>query len=192
LQASLFFDVLQQNGLLSTPYQRVYFKDADDYYINKFRLADDIERLPDTRFKVPIGARVNYYINETFVVRTYYRFYTDNWGITAHTANIELPIKITDRFTVFPMYRYYTQQASKYFAPYEAHLSTESYYTSDYDLSTFDAHQYGAGINYTDIFTGTRIWKFGVKNIDFRYNHYQRSDGLDADIFSVGVKFVQQ
>ncbi|MCO6147204.1 DUF3570 domain-containing protein [Flavobacterium sp. NRK1] len=192
LQASLFFDVLQQNGLLSTPYQRVYFKDADDYYINKFRLADDIERLPDTRFKVPIGARVNYYINETFVVRTYYRFYTDNWGITAHTANIELPIKITDRFTVFPMYRYYTQQASKYFAPYEAHLSAERYYTSDYDLSTFDAHQYGAGINYTDIFTGTKIWKFGVKNIDFRYNHYQRSDGLDADIFSVGVKFVQQ
>lgn len=192
LQASLFLDVLKQDGLLSTPYQRVYFKDVDNFYINEFQLADDIERLPDTRFKVPVGARVNYYINETFVVRTYYRFYTDDWGITAHTASVELPIKITDRFTVFPMYRYYTQHGSKYFAPYEAHLSTEQYYTSDYDLSSFDAHQYGFGVNYTDIFTGTRVWKFGIKNVDFRYNHYQRSDGLDANIVSLGIKFVKQ
>jgi len=192
LQASLFLDVLQQNGLLSTPYQRVYFADMEHFYINQFQLADDIERLPDTRFKVPIGARVNYYIDETFVLRTYYRFYTDDWGITSHTANVELPIKITDRFTVFPMYRYYTQQASKYFAPYQQHLSTEQYYTSDYDLSSFNAHQYGFGVNYTDIFTGTKIWKFGVKNIDFRYNHYQRSDGLDADIFSIAIKFIRQ
>lgn len=190
LQVSLFLDVLQQQGLLSTPYQRIYFADKADSFINEFQLADDIERLPDTRFKLPVGARLNYYINEKFVLRTYYRFYSDNWGIQSHTASIELPVKISDRFTVFPMYRFYTQTASKYFAPYEAHLSTEQYYTSDYDLSTFDAHQYGFGVNYTDIFTGTKIWKFGLKNIDFRYNHYDRNDGLKADIVSLGFKFI--
>ena len=63
-------------------------------------------------------------------------------------------------------------------------------YTSDYDLSTFDAHQYGFGVNYTDIFTASKIWKFGIKNIDFRYNHYSRSDGLEANIVSFGIKFV--
>ena len=192
LQLSLFADVLQQQGLLSTPYQRVYFGDVEDSFINVFQLADDIERLPDTRFKLPLGARLNYYINETFVLRTYYRFYTDNWGIQAHTASVELPIKLTDRFTVFPMYRYYSQTASDYFAPYEGHLSTEKYYTSDYDLSAFNANQYGFGVNYTDIFTGSKIWKFGIKNIDFRFNHYARSDGLDANIVSFGIKFVKQ
>lgn len=192
MQLSIFADVLHQQGLLSTPYQRVYFADVSDSFINEFQLADDIERLPDSRFKIPIGARLNYYINEKFVFRTYYRFYTDNWGISSHTASIELPYKITDRFTVFPMYRFYTQVASKYFASYDQHLSTEQYYTSDYDLSTFDAHQYGFGVNYTDIFTGTKIWKFGIKNIDFRYNHYSRSDGLEANIVSFGIKFVMQ
>lgn len=191
LQFSLFLDVLQQQGLLSTPYQRIYFSDIADSFINEFQLADDIERLPDTRFKLPIGTRLNYYINERLVVRTYYRYYTDNWDIKSHTASIELPVKLSDRFTVFPMYRYYTQNQSKYFAPYEAHLSTEKYYTSDYDLSTFDANQYGFGVNYTDIFTSAKIWKFGIKNIDLRYNYYKRSDGLDANIISFGIKFVQ-
>jgi hypothetical protein len=192
MQLSLFVDVLQQQGLLSTPYQRVYFADVDNSFINEFHLADDIERLPDTRFKLPIGARWNYYLNEKFVLRTYYRYYTDNWGISSHTASIELPYKITDRFTVFPIYRYYTQSESDYFAPYDEHLSTEEFYTSDYDLSTFNAHQYGLGVNYTDIFTGSHIWKFGLKNIDLRYNHYSRSDGLEADIISLGIKFIKQ
>lgn len=207
LQISVFFDILQQQGLLSTPYHRIYFADKANYYIGQaqyipeyesesnagvYKLADDIERLPDSRFKLPIGARLNYYINERFVLRTYYRYYSDNWDIQSHTANIELPIKVSDRFTVFPMYRFYTQTQSKYYAPYETHLSTEQYYTSDPDLATFDANQYGLGVNYTDIFTGGKIWKFGLKNIDFRFNRYLRSDNLSANIATIGFKFVLQ
>jgi hypothetical protein len=153
-------------------------------------LADAIEKLPNTRFKTPFGARINYYINETFKVRTYYRYYSDDWGVTSHTASIEIPIKLNDKFTVFPVYRYYTQTESKYFSPYDTHLSTEEYYTSDYDLSTFTSNQYGFGVSYSDIFTKTKIWKFGLKNIDFRYNNYQRSDSLYANIITVGFKFV--
>lgn len=207
LQISVFFDVLQQQGLLSTPYHRIYFADKANYYIGQaqyipeyesenntgvFKLADDIERLPDSRFKLPIGARLNYYISERFVLRTYYRYYSDNWDIQSHTASIELPIKVSDRFTIFPTYRYYTQTQSKYFAPYETHLSTEKYYTSDPDLATFDSNQFGFGVNYTDIFTGAKIWKFGLKNVDFRFNRYQRSDNLQANIATIGFKFVMQ
>lgn len=192
IQFSIFLDLLQQQGLLSTPYQRIYFADKANYFINEFQLADDIERLPDSRFKIPVGTRWNFYLSERFVLRTYYRYYWDNWGIDSHTFNVELPVKLTDKFTVYPMYRYYTQNQSKYFAPYEMHLSTEKYYTSDYDLSTFNANQYGFGVNYTDIFTSAKIWKFGLKNVDLRFNHYKRSDGLHSNIISFGVKFIQQ
>ncbi len=205
-QFSLFFDLVLQEGKLSTPYHRVYFADLPNYYLgnptaistyendansNVYRPGDAIEKLPSSRFKIPIGLRWNYYVNERLAVRTYYRYYTDNWDITAHTASIELPVKLSDKFTVYPMYRYYTQTQSKYFAPYEKHLSTEEFYTSDYDLSNFNANQYGFGISYTDLFTGAKIWKFGIKNIDFRFNHYDRSDGLQSNIGSVGIKFVQ-
>ena len=207
LQVSVFFDVLQQQGLLSSPYHRIYFADKANFYIGQpeyisnyestsnagvYKLADDIERLPDSRFKIPVGARLNYYFSDRFILRTYYRFYSDNWDIQSHTASFELPVKVSDKFTVFPMYRYYTQMASKYFAPYETHLSTEKFYTSDADLATFDANQYGFGVNYTDIFTAGKIWKFGLKNIDFRFNHYKRSDNLNANIATIAFKFVMQ
>ncbi|WP_340063648.1 DUF3570 domain-containing protein [Ascidiimonas aurantiaca] len=190
LQASLFFDLVLQEGLLSTPHQRVYFGDVNDFFIQEFQLADDVERLPDTRFKVPLGGRLNYYVNERIVIRNYYRYYLDDWGITSHTLNIEVPVKLNDRFTVYPMYRYYHQTAADYFYEKEQALSTMDFYTSDYDLSGYDAHQYGAGITYKDIFTRARIWKLGLKSIDLRFNHYDRSDGLTANILSFGMRFI--
>lgn len=205
LQVAVFMDVLFQEGLLSTPYHRMYFADKGNYYIGEtrnipiytspenkelYRLADDVERLPDTRFKIPVGARLNYYINEKLVVRSYYRFYADDWGLQAHTVNIEIPYKISDRFTIIPMYRFYTQNGVRYFAPFEKHFSFEKYYTSDYDLSAFDSHQYGLGISYTDILSSAKILKFGLKNIDIRFNRYERSDKLSAGIVTLGIKFV--
>lgn len=205
LEASLFFDLILQKGLLSTPYHRIYFSDKDNYYIGNasdiqrytsrsntgvYHLSDDIERMPHSRFKAPIGGRLNYYMNEFLVLRTYYRYYLDDWGMDAHTFDVELPFKLTRQFTLTPNYRYYTQTEADYFAPYEQHLSTEQHYTSDYDLSTFDAHQLGVGLSYTDIFGRVKIYKLGMKNIWVKFSNYSRSNGLSANIVSFGMKFV--
>jgi hypothetical protein len=204
-QISLFFDLVQQKGWLANPMQRVYFGDVDNFYIgnpssipnyatpkNKdvFQLADDIERLPNSRFKIPVGMRLNYYLSEMFALRTYYRYYTDNWGVKSHTAEVEIPIKISTKFTLYPSYRYYNQTEADYFAPYEENLSTSEFYTSDFDLSKFNSNQYGFGMSYTDIFTKSHIWKLGLKSIDLKYNNYSRNTGLKANIISAGVKFV--
>ncbi len=205
IQISLFMDILKQEGQLSTPYQRVYFADKANYYIGQaqyipfyetaankgvYQLADDSERLPGSRFKIPVGARLNFYLNEYVVAKTYYRYYEDDWGIEAHTASIELPIKLSSTFTAYPIYRYYTQTASDYFAPYETHLSTERFYTSDYDLSKFNSSMYGVGFTYTDIFEQAKLFVLGLKSIDLRLNHYSRTDGLRANIGTFGFKFI--
>ena len=190
LQGSLALDVVSQEGLLSTPFQRVHFSDVADSFIENFHLADDVERLPDSRFKIAVGGRLNYYINETFVLRTFYRFYTDDWGITSHTASIEVPIKLGDHFTMYPSYRFYNQTAADYFAAYNENLSTSEFYTSDYDLSEYSANQFGFGISYTDVFTKFKIWKLGLKSIDLKYNNYERDTGLSSNIITAGFKFI--
>lgn len=190
LQGALFADIVSQNGLLSTPFQRVYFGDVEDFFIDAFQLADDVERLPDSRFKLPIGGRLNYYLNDVIVLRTYYRYYMDNWGINGHTASLEVPIKLSDKFTLYPSYRYYTQTAADYFFRKEGALSTLEFYTSDYDLSAYDANQYGMGIRYRDIFANAKLFSFGLKTIDLRFNQYDRSDGLSAFIITLGTTFV--
>ncbi len=190
IQGSLSLDVIQQQGLLSTPFHRVHFADVADTFVENFHLADDIERLPDSRFKTAIGGRLNFYINETFVLRTYYRYYFDDWGIASHTASLEIPIKITDKFTLYPSYRFYNQTAADYFNTYNTALSTDEFYTSDFDLSKYDANQFGFGINYTDIFTKLHIAKFGLKSVDLKYNYYKRNSGLSSSIITAGFKFV--
>ncbi len=190
LQGALSLDLVQQQGLLSTPFQRVYFSDLPDRFRENFQLADDIERLPDTRFKTAIGGRLNFYINEMFVVRTYYRYYFDDWGINSHTASIEVPIKITDKFTLYPSYRFYNQTAADYFYPYNVALSKDEFYTSDYDLSEFSANQYGFGVSYTDIFTKLKLANFGLKSVDLKYDYYKRDSGLYYSLISAGFKFI--
>jgi hypothetical protein len=157
-----------------------------------FQLADDIERLPSKRLNIPIGFRLNYYINEIFSLRTYYRYYFDDWGIKSNTFNLEIPIKVSDKFTIYTSYRYYDQTKADYFAPYDQNLSTSEFYTSDFDLSKFSSNQYGFGVSYTDIFSKAHIWKFGLKSIDFRYNNYQRNTGLSANYTGLGFKFVME
>ena len=204
-QFSVFFDIVQQKGWLANPMQRVYFGDVNNFYIGNpssipnytsssntdvFQLADDIERLPDSRLKIPIGLRFNQYVNESVSIRTYYRYYYDDWGINSHTANITVPIKISEKFTLYPSYRYYSQTSADYFAPYEENLSTSEFYTSDYDLSKFNANQYGFGFSYKDVFAKWHIWKLGLKSIDVKFNNYKRNTGLNANIISAGFKFV--
>ncbi len=190
VQGSLALDFVQQQGLLSTPFQRVYFGDVADSFIDDFQLADAIERLPDSRFKVAVGGRLNWFLNETFTVRTFYRYYFDDWGINSHTASIEVPIKITDKFTLYPSYRFYNQTAADYFRPYEQALSTDEFYTSDYDLSEYSANQFGFGVSYTDIFAKAHLWKFGLKSIDLKFYQYDRDTTFSSSIITAGFKFV--
>jgi hypothetical protein len=192
VQGSLSLDLVQQEGLLSTPFQRVYFSDVADSFIENFQLADAIEQLPDTRFKIAVGGRLNWFINETFVLRSYYRYYQDDWGIASHTANFELPIKITDRFTIYPSYRFYNQTAADYFRNYEEALSTEQFYTSDFDLSEYTANQLGIGVSYTDVFTKAKVWKLGLKSIDLNFYQYDRDTPFNYSIVTAGIKFVTQ
>lgn len=190
IQASLLFDITYQSGLLSTPFQRVYFADVEDSFIDNFHLADDIERLPSSRLKLAFGGRLNAYINEFMVVRSYVRYYQDDWGIQSYTAQLELPLKLWGKYTLYPSYRYYTQTAADYFAPYNQHLSTEKFYTSDYDLSSFSANQYGLGIRYTDLLSEKKIAIFAIKSFDLNFGYYRRNIGFDAFVISTGISLV--
>lgn len=205
LQGAIFTDLVLQEGLLSNPLQRVYFSDRADYFVGNprtlggydspqntdlFHLADDVERLPQKRFKAPIGMRLNYYLNEYMVLRSYYRYYQDDWGIRSNTLQLELPLRFNLAWKVVPIFRYYNQTAADYFAPYNSHLSQSPFYTSDYDLSGFTSHQWGVSVNYRAILAKVRVFDFGLKSAQLRAQKYMRNDGLSAFIVSTAFQFV--
>ena len=61
LQMSLSVEAIYMDGLLSTPFHRVYFNDE---------AATDIERLPSTRLKIPLAVRLNYKPTDTLIIRS--------------------------------------------------------------------------------------------------------------------------
>ena len=197
VQVALSTELVAQRGLLSTPFQRVYFYDSSPALGTPGQLGTaKTELLPRLRYKYPVGLRLTYYATDLVQLRGFYRFYNDNFGIRAHTFELEVPLKITPFFTLYPFYRYHTQTAATYFAPYLAHSVADEYYTSDYDLAALSAQKLGLGVRYAPLYGlsrfkvpfGRRVAKF--KSIDLRYGHYWQTTGLTADIVGVDFSFV--
>ncbi|SKB47731.1 DUF3570 domain-containing protein [Macellibacteroides fermentans] len=181
LQVSILTDIGYQTGLLGTAYQRVYFGDNGN---NAYS-----EKLPDNRFKLPVGFRANYFLGDKFILRSFYRFYTDSWNLTAHTAELEIPYKITPFVSVAPFYRFYSQSGVDYFKPYKEHLLSDNseFYTSDYDLSKFTSHLFGLNFRMVSANGLMGVKKLNV--VELRYSYYNRSTDLTSHLITLALKF---
>lgn len=169
-------DLVQQSGYLGLPFHRVYFNDG----------SEQVESLPSSRFKLPIGARLNYFLGDNIIIRSYYRYYIDDWGLKSNTASVEVPVKISPFVTVSPFYRYYQQTAAKYFAPYASHNVNDQYYTSNYALSAFNSNFMGMGLKIAPL---NGIFNSKLSAIEIRYGHYTQTTDLLSDIITVNLKF---
>lgn len=177
-QVALLADVGYQEGLLATKFNRVYFND----------LSVRSEKLPNTRFKIPVGLRANYFVTDRIVLRTFYRYYFDNWNINSHTVSIEPSFKLTPFSSLSLPYRFYAQSESKFFDPINQHQLTDEFYTSDYDLSKFSSNMIGLGYHLTDSDKGV----FNIKRIhslEVRYGYYTRNNGLSSHIITLALQF---
>ncbi len=177
LQLMFLSDVVAQNGYLSLPFHRVYFTDGSVHQ----------ENLPSTRLKIPLGLRANYFLGDRIILRGYYRFYTDDWGLTANTASLETSVKITPSFSISPFYRFYQQTATKYFNAYKAHTAADAYYTSNYDLSAFNSNFFGAGFRLVP--PKGVLGMQHINMVEIRYGHYNKNIGMNSDVVSLNLKF---
>ena len=186
MQIAITAEAIYMKGLLSTPFHRVYFSDA---------VLPDIERLPSSRLKIPVSVRATFYPTEKLVLRSYYRFYSDDFGIQGHTFSLEAPIKVSDVFTVSPFYRFHTQNESDYFAPFAIHNSGDDFYSSDYDLSALSSNKIGLGISYSPLYGVSRAKiplskkLFLFNSIGLRGSYYKRSTGLKAYSIAIEMNF---
>ena len=163
-----------QNGLLSTPFHRVYEEGSEKAVV---------ENLPQQRFKFYVILQLNWFAGKRFIMKPYFRFYVDDFGILAHAFALDMPVKLNARWSVIPFGRFYTQIGSRYFYPYEAAPVSAEYYTSDYDLSAFNSYKIGMGISFLP-FAGLGKSRMMFREVSIRYSFFTRTDGLNAHIIS--------
>jgi hypothetical protein len=177
LQVMFLADLVTQHGFLSLPFHRVYFSNGKD----------TIERLPSSRFKLPLGFRANYFLGDNIILRSYYRYYTDSWGSKSNTANLEITYKVSPFLSISPFYRYYTQTAAKYFAPFEQNGASQTYFTSNYEYAKFNSQFFGVGFRIAPP-KGVLGWQ-SLHELEIRYGHYKQNVGLVSDVVSLNLGF---
>jgi len=176
-QLMLEAELVYQSGYLGLPFHRVYFNDGSVH----------IENLPSSRLKIPLGLRANYFLGDKIILRTWYRNYHDDWGINSNALQLETVVKIGSFFSVTPFYRFYQQSAADQFAAYKIHTAVDDFYTSNYDLSKFNSNFYGAGFRTAP---PKGVFKLQhLNSLELRYGHYQKTNGMNSDIISLGLKF---
>jgi len=194
LQIAITTELNYMEGLLSTPFHRIYYSGAPENAYERFFPADAVERLPSTRLKVPVSARLNWMISDELSLRTFARYYSDNWGVSGFTGDIELGWDVSAAFTVMPGFRYYNQQGSTYYAPFATALPTQEFITSDIDLSTLTMTKLGLGVRFAPVvgLARGRLGKVGLdwRQVTLRGALYDRNPGLTAYSFTLSTGII--
>ncbi|NTV04997.1 MAG: DUF3570 domain-containing protein [Chlorobiaceae bacterium] len=131
------------------------YSDGSGYYTDPYK---DPDNRPRDRNSVTVSGRWNHHVDGTDgTVRLSYRYYSDTFGIRAHTFGAEYVQPLQHGWTVTPILRFYTQsEADFYVAVADEKLTGDGtpkppvnviYYTEDERLSAFGAVTFGLKVS---------------------------------------------
>lgn len=137
-------EVITDEGYLQNPYRQNRYLDPDDPTSYLYQS----ERYPETRTSTSVAARLLYYLPYRASVRGEYRYFTDSWGIEAHTVEVAYVHGLTELWTFEGSVRYYTQEAADFYSDLYAYENSQTHLARDKELSTFSGTTFGAGVVY--------------------------------------------
>ncbi len=112
---------------------------AKGYNSDPYKLFDE---RPEQRESKTVMTRWNHHFDgKDGTSRLSYRYYTDTFGINAHTFGIEYVQPLPKEWTVTPLVRFYSQTAANFYRPGfpDASADLPTYYSLDQRLSAFGA-----------------------------------------------------
>lgn len=121
-----------------------------------------------------------------------YRLFADDWGLTAHTAELAWYQPISDDWMVRPFLRYHSQDKVRFYSPTAAPTDWTGTYSTDPRLGSFGALSPGLAVEKTfeDGWTLQLHAEYYERNADWHLTG-DGSDGLEglhAYVFIMGVR----
>ena len=158
------------------------------YYSDPYKLYDE---RPDKRESKTVTTRWNHHFDrQDGTSRISYRYYTDTYGIKAHTFGVEYVQPLPNEWTVTPLVRFYSQTAANFYLPNFSDTGQDlpTYYSLDQRLSAFGAFTIGLKVE-------KKIAKDWL--VDAKYESYEQrqewslSGGGDASIPPFKARSIQ-
>jgi hypothetical protein len=143
------------------------------------------ELLPAFRQRHAFVGRLAQWLPWRGALHAYYRFYADDWGLLAHSAEAELYQRVTAWLWLRVTYRVHQQNGVSFFTTAASPAATLR--TADSDLAAFVAQTFGGAVG-LDLRMIPRLRQLYA---DFSYERYIRTNDLRINMYSaaVGLRF---
>lgn len=143
------YELITDEGFLNNPYRNYrYLVDPLDPNAG-YQQAQEV--YPATRTSDAAAVRFKYHLPWQATTGGQYRFFTDDWGIKAHTAQLTYTHRLFQNWYVDLKYRYYQQTAANFYGDLflVAAQDEKDFRARDKELSQFDNHTASIYISYT-------------------------------------------
>jgi hypothetical protein len=141
------------------------------------------ELLPSERLRHALVFRAAQFLPWNGALHLYYRFYADDWGTLAHSADAELLQRVSRGLTLGALYRIHRQSGVDFFttlADPNAPLRT-----SDSDLAPFDSQAFGGKI----VVDAPMRGEIRALHVELGYERYFRTNDLHIDVFTCATGY---
>ena len=125
------------------------------------------DQRPDSRQRFALVAKYGHYYSWEGAIKTSYRFYSDDWGVKAHTIEVNYDQHFGSDWIVSPTVRLYVQSGASFYGT--LFVQPETFMSADYRLSAFNS-----------VVGGLRVTKTLFKGFDLYAGiTYQAQRGSD-------------
>jgi hypothetical protein len=181
LMMGLAIETITDEGFLNNPYRSVRYLDAG----SPAGFAFQPEAYPNTRTSNAAALNARYFLPYRAVLHGEYRFFTDTWGIDAHTVRLGYTHPLGERWVLEGGYRWYDQSAADFYADLFPRRDAQNFLARDKELSTFTSHMLSVGATYE---FGASRWSFLKRSTVNVFYDRMRFDYDDfRDILSGGA-----
>ncbi len=171
LLLDLSWEAITDEGYLNNPYRQVRFLDGSGYSYQP-------EIYPHTRTSNAVALRGLYYLPYRAVLKAGYRYFTDTWGIDAHTVELGYSQPFKERWIVDLGYRWYRQSAADFYGDLFPYRDAQNFLARDKELSTFTSHTFSLGLSY-EFGGGWGFVEKGTLNLGWDHVLYRYDDFRD-------------
>jgi hypothetical protein len=163
----LAYEAISDEGYLNNPYRSVRYLDSNNPDGKGYSYQPEV--YPNTRTSNAVAVQSRYYLDPRSAVYGGYRFFTDDWGIDAHTLDVGYTRPLAGGWILDAGYRFYTQDSADFYSDLFPFKDAQNYLARDKELSSFNSHTLRFGVSYDILGDG---WRFVDKgSVNLYYDH---------------------
>ena len=176
LMATLDYEVITDEGFLNNPYRSVRYLDESSGVGYSYQP----EVYPQTRTSNAAGITARYYLPYRASVHGGYRWYTDTWGIDAHTVSVGYTHPWGPHWILEAGYRWYDQSAADFYSDLFPRADAQNFLARDKELSTFHNQMLSFGATYELPALGWKRIRRSTVNVFIDHIQYDYEDFRDV------------